>query len=100
MPRGTRNKGYETSSKDHLIDVKTNQCGYCGKVFANSQRLDYHLEMMVCFGKLYVCKRCFAVFDQPCKLTEHQRFPLVKCEPGKGVHIDLKGDDLIIERIV
>lgn len=99
MPR-TKSIVEESKDKSHHINVKTNQCGYCGQIFANSQRLDYHLEMMVCFGKLYVCKRCFAVFDQPCKLLEHQRLPLVKCEPSKGVDISVVDDDLIITRKV
>lgn len=74
-------------------------CDYCNKTFCNEQRLNYHLDMIPCFGKLYMCKRCFMVFEQPCKLTNHQRIPLNKCKPNEGVTIQKEGDDLTIEYI-
>lgn len=78
---------------------KGNMCNYCLHKFSTPQRLKYHLEVMACFGKMYMCRRCLGVFELQSGLIDHQQHRIIKCKPSNGVDIRKIGDELVLNYI-
>ena len=67
------------------------ECWRCNKSFKDEAGLNIHLKMKkTCIGVLYVCKRCFGVFNTLNNLEIHQNRKRDKCKRYSSLLTSIK----------